>query len=92
MKLQFDGKTVVVTGGSRGIGAAISIAFARSGASVVINHLPTVGDIGGFDAVRFQIDEFGGSCISFPATSPTAYFVMIYAGLRWSSSAPLIFW
>ena len=64
MKLQFDGKTVVVTGGSRGIGAAISVAFARSGASVVVNHLPTEVDIGGFDAIRSQIDEFGGSCIS----------------------------
>lgn len=66
MKLQFDGKTVVVTGGSRGIGAAISVAFARSGASVVVNHLPTEVDIEGFDAVRSQIDEFGGSCISVP--------------------------
>ncbi len=66
MELQFNGKTVVVTGGSRGIGAAISVAFARSGASVVVNHLPTAGDIEGFDAVRSQIDEFGGSCMSAP--------------------------
>ena len=64
MELQFDGKTVVVTGGSRGIGAAISVAFARSGASLVVNHLPTESDTEGFFAVQSQIEEMGGSCIS----------------------------
>lgn len=66
MELQFDGKTVVVTGGSRGIGAAISVAFAQSGASVVVNHLPAGPDTEGFDNVRSQINEIGGSCISVP--------------------------
>ena len=33
------GKLVLVTGASRGIGAAIATAFAREGATVVINHL-----------------------------------------------------
>ena len=66
MELQFGGKTVVVTGGSRGIGATISVAFARSGASVVVNHLPTGPDTEGFGAVRSQIDEFGGACMSVP--------------------------
>jgi len=66
VELQFDGKTVVVTGGSRGIGAAISVAFAQSGASVVVNHLPTGPDTEGFDNIRSQINEIGGSCISVP--------------------------
>ena len=34
----FSGKTVLVTGGSRGIGRACVLAFAKSGADVAINY------------------------------------------------------
>ena len=36
--MKFNDKTVIVTGGSRGIGRAIAIDFAKSGANVVVNY------------------------------------------------------
>jgi len=37
MELRLDGRTALITGGSRGIGQAIALAFAASGASVMIS-------------------------------------------------------
>lgn len=38
MALALCGKTALVTGASRGIGAAVALGLARSGANVVINY------------------------------------------------------
>ncbi len=64
MELSLEGKVAIVTGGSQGIGAAISLSFARSGAVVLINHLPVKRDVEGFESVKNEIESFGGRCLS----------------------------
>ena len=74
MNLDFKGKTAIVTGGSRGIGAAISVLFASSGANVMIDYLPVEKDIEGLKQVEQEIRDGEGSFESFAGdvTSPAA--------------------
>jgi 3-oxoacyl-[acyl-carrier protein] reductase len=74
MNLDFKGKTAIVTGGSRGIGAAVSVLFAESGANVMIDYLPVDKDIEALKQVEREIRDGGGSFESFAAdvTSPAA--------------------
>ncbi len=59
-----NGKIVLVTGGSRGIGAAIGHAFAAAGYAVLINYR---ADADGANAVVLGITERGGRAACFKA-------------------------
>jgi 3-oxoacyl-[acyl-carrier protein] reductase len=57
MNLDFQGKRVVVCGGSRGIGRSIALAFARCGASVSVCARSLVP----LAAVRAELENLGGT-------------------------------
>jgi 3-oxoacyl-[acyl-carrier protein] reductase len=65
MKLDFTDRTVIVTGGSCGIGAGISIEFAAAGANVIIDYLPIESDIKGLKQVEAVMKKNGWSYKSF---------------------------
>lgn len=59
-----DGKTAVVTGGSRGIGEMIAAGFLANGATVYISSRKA--DVCDATAKRLS-DDYGGECVSIPA-------------------------
>ena len=52
-----EGKVAVVTGASRGIGKAIALAFAKEGATVIVNYN---GSAAKAEAVVEEICQAGG--------------------------------
>lgn len=61
-KRLFD-KVAIVTGGDSGIGRAVSLAFARNGAKVVIAYLKETADA---YETKDEIDAIGGDCLLIP--------------------------
>lgn len=64
-----EGKVAIITGGGRGIGAAITRAFSREGAAVVVNDLGTSADGVGGDAgpahdIVAEIQAAGGQAVA----------------------------
>ncbi len=65
---KLSSKVALVTGSSRGIGAAIAIRFAQEGAKVVVHGR----DVAALAAVRAEIEAAGGQAMQMAAdvTSP----------------------
>ena len=62
--MSFDGKVVMVTGGSRGIGKEIALEFARRGADIVFNYLRNHEHA--VDTQR-EIEALGVQCLKIKA-------------------------
>lgn len=62
---RLEGKVAVVTGSSKGIGAAIAKGFADEGASVVINYSSSKEEA---DRLVSQIERDGGKAIAIKAS------------------------
>lgn len=58
-KMNFEGKNVLVTGGSRGIGRAIALSFAKNGANIIINY--TSNEEAAIN-VKKEVEKFGKQC------------------------------
>jgi 3-oxoacyl-[acyl-carrier protein] reductase len=61
---RFQDKTVIVTGGSRGIGRAIALEFGKEGANVVVNYFKEKQKA---DEVAAQIESSGGHTLIYQA-------------------------
>ena len=61
---RLDGQVAIVTGGSRGIGRAVALAFARDGARVAIT---AVRDREALEKSQQDIAALGGDCIAMLA-------------------------
>jgi 3-oxoacyl-[acyl-carrier protein] reductase len=61
---ELTGRTALITGGSRGIGAAIALSLANAGADVVVNFLTRAAEA---RAVESKILESGRRCLSIQA-------------------------
>ena len=72
MRFDFKDKTVIVTGGARGIGAAISTLFAKNGANVMIDYIPIKRDIEGLKIIEKSLRKIKGSYATYEGdiTSP----------------------
>jgi 3-oxoacyl-[acyl-carrier protein] reductase len=81
MMTDLSGRVALITGGSRGIGGAVALAFAQAGADVVLNYRARAGAAA---RVRDQILGLGRACTALQAdvSHQTEVEAMVAAALE----------
>src|ERR1041384_1679007 len=83
--MKLDGKTALITGGGRGIGKAVALAYAREGAKLAV----CARSAGEIDAAAKEIRALGAECAARPSPNTTPSNGIT----RWRSiSAALFSW
>jgi 3-oxoacyl-[acyl-carrier protein] reductase len=86
IKPDLNGHTALVTGASRGIGAAIAMALAEAGAAVAVNYRERADEA---DAVVARIRQFGGRATGIAADVSQAAAVAKMVDLAGSALGPI---
>jgi 3-oxoacyl-[acyl-carrier protein] reductase len=85
---ELSGKVAVVTGASKGIGAAIAVRFGEAGAAVAVNYS---SDKDGADRIVEQIKRDGGKAVAIQANvSKSADVKRLFAETKAKLGAPSI--
>jgi NAD(P)-dependent dehydrogenase (short-subunit alcohol dehydrogenase family) len=63
---RLTGKAAVITGGDSGIGRAVSIAYAREGADVLISYLGSGSERGDARSTAALVEEAGHTAVLVP--------------------------
>jgi 3-oxoacyl-[acyl-carrier protein] reductase len=85
---ELTGKVAIVTGASKGIGAAIARRFAKAGAAVAVNYSSSKGDA---DKVVGEITREGGKAVAIQANvAKSADVKRLFAETRAALGAPSV--